>query len=48
LPPPPRLIGRPRSTDLREVVNAIFYMATTGLCCDDVNGLAPRPARSVP
>jgi transposase len=28
--PPPRLIGRPRSTDLREVVNAIFYMATTG------------------
>jgi transposase len=28
--PPPRLIGRPRSTDLREVVNAIFYMAATG------------------
>jgi transposase len=28
--PPRRLIGRPRSTDLREVVNAIFYMATTG------------------
>jgi transposase len=30
LPPPPRLIGRPRSTDLREVVNAIFYTAATG------------------
>ncbi len=28
--PAPRPIGRPRSTDLREVVNAIFYMATTG------------------
>jgi transposase len=28
--PPPRRIGRPRSTDMREVVNAIFYMATTG------------------
>jgi transposase len=28
--PAPRPIGRPRSTDLREVVNAILYMATTG------------------
>ena len=28
--PPPRRIGRPRSTDLREVVNAVLYMAATG------------------
>jgi transposase len=28
--PPPRRIGRPRTADLREVVNAIFYLATTG------------------
>ena len=28
--PPPSSIGRPRSTDLRAVVNAIFYMASTG------------------
>lgn len=29
LPPPPRL-GRPRTVDLREVVNAIFYVLATG------------------
>jgi len=28
--PKPRRIGRPRKTDLREVVNAILYMASTG------------------
>ena len=28
--PAPRPIGRPRTTDLREVVNAILYMASTG------------------
>jgi transposase len=28
--PPPKRLGRPRSTDLREVVNALFYMLTTG------------------
>ena len=28
--PPPRRIGRPRKTDLREVVNAVLYMASTG------------------
>ena len=28
--PSPRPIGRPRTTDLREVVNAILYMASTG------------------
>lgn len=28
--PPPRRVGRPRTADLREVVNAIFYLATTG------------------
>ena len=28
--PPPSPIGRPRSTDLRAVVNAILYMASTG------------------
>lgn len=28
--PPPRRLGRPRTTDLREVMNAILYMATTG------------------
>lgn len=28
--PPPRRIGRPRTTDLREVVNAILYMASAG------------------
>ena len=28
--PPPRPVGRPRTTDLREVVNAILYMASSG------------------
>lgn len=28
--PSPRPIGRPRTTDLREVANAILYMAATG------------------
>lgn len=28
--PMPRRIGRPRTTDLREVMNAILYMASTG------------------
>jgi transposase len=28
--PLPRRVGRPRTADLREVVNAIFYLATTG------------------
>jgi transposase len=28
--PSPRPLGRPRTTDLREVVNAILYMAATG------------------
>jgi putative transposase len=28
--PAPRLVGRPRETNLRSVVNAIFYIATTG------------------
>lgn len=28
--PPPRRIGRPRSPDLRQVVNAVLYMAATG------------------
>lgn len=28
--PPPRWIGRPRKVDLREVVNAILYLASTG------------------
>jgi transposase len=28
--PPPRKVGRPRTTDLREVVNAILYMASAG------------------
>ena len=28
--PPPRRIGRPRKTDLREIVNAVLYMASTG------------------
>ncbi len=28
--PVPGTIGRPRTTDLREVVNALFYMAATG------------------
>ena len=30
LMPPPRRIGRPRKTDLCEVVNAVLYMASTG------------------
>jgi transposase len=30
LVPPPSPIGRPRTTDLRSVVNAILYMASTG------------------
>ena len=28
--PPPNRPGRPRTTDLREVMNAILYIATTG------------------
>ena len=28
--PPPKAVGRPRMTDLREVMNALFYIATTG------------------
>ena len=28
--PPPCGIGRPRTTDLREIVNAVLYMASTG------------------
>ncbi len=28
--PPPCRIGRPRKTDLREVLNAVLYMASTG------------------
>ena len=28
--PPPNRLGRPRRTDLREVVNALFYIASTG------------------
>jgi transposase len=28
--PPARRLGRPRKTDLREVVNAVLYMASTG------------------
>ena len=28
--PPPKRLGRPRTADLREVVNAILYIATTG------------------
>lgn len=30
LMPPPSRIGRPRKTDLREVVNALLYMASSG------------------
>jgi putative transposase len=28
--PPPKTGGRPRSTDMREVLNAIFYVTRTG------------------
>jgi transposase len=28
--PPPRRLGRPRTTEMREVVNALLYMLTTG------------------
>jgi len=28
--PPAKDLGRPRKTDLREVVNALLYMASTG------------------
>ena len=28
--PPPRALGRPRETDLREVTNAILYLVSTG------------------
>jgi transposase len=28
--PPPKSIGRPRTTDLREVFNAILYLASSG------------------
>ena len=30
MPPPPTAQGRPRTTDLREVVNGLLYMASTG------------------
>ena len=36
--PGPRPLGRPRTTDLREVVNAILYMASSGCPW----GLLPR------
>ncbi len=28
--PPPRALGRPREVDLREILNAILYLAATG------------------
>ncbi len=28
--PPPNRLGRPRTTDLREVMNALLYIASTG------------------
>ena len=28
--PPPKVVGRPRTTDLREVVNAILYVLRSG------------------
>jgi transposase len=28
--PPPRRLARPRTTEMREVVNAMLYMLTTG------------------
>ena len=37
--PPCKRLGRPRTTDLREVVNAILYMARTGLA-DVAEGLS--------
>ncbi len=27
---PPNRLGRPRTTDLEEVINALFYMASAG------------------
>lgn len=36
LMPAPRTVGRPRTTDLRDVFDAILYIATTGAataCC---------------
>ena len=29
--PPPKALGRPRTTDIREVVNAILYVLRSGL-----------------
>ena len=39
LVPPARDLGRPRKTDLREVINAIFYRNRNGRL---LAGLAPR------
>ena len=40
--PPRRLIGRPRKTDLRAVVNAILYMASTGCQWRQLPGISRR------
>ena len=38
--PPVKRLGRPRTTNLREVLNAILYMARTGLpVADDAEGV---------
>ena len=42
--PPPADCGRTRETDLREVVNSIFYIAQTGAN----GGYCPRTSRPTP
>jgi hypothetical protein len=40
LMPAPNRIGRPRKTDLREVVNALLYMASSGVRIPTLSGQA--------
>ena len=42
LMPPRRLIGRPRKSDLRAVVNAMLYMASTGFSGGNCRGISRR------
>src|SRR5258707_12487224 len=45
--PPASALGRPRATDMRTVINAILYIASTGYQYSHAHGMAvPRLTRS--
>jgi len=43
LMPPPKTTGRPRTTDLRDVLDAILYIASTGCQSLPGSGLRSKP-----